>query len=75
MIGTMSNTLILAYVGGSFGTIILIMAYSVNYYQVINMDSLVLEIIQAVAGSMGIILTVPIASYVGSKVICRQSIS
>lgn len=73
MIGTMSNTLILAYAGGSFGTMILMMAYSVNYQQVINMDSLVIEIAQALAGSMGIILTVPIVAWLGSRILTEKS--
>lgn len=71
MIGTMSNTLILAYAGSSFGTMILTMAYSVNYQQIINMDSVVIEISQALAGSMGIILTVPIVAYFGSRVLTK----
>ncbi|MFV0393624.1 MAG: YibE/F family protein [Coprobacillaceae bacterium] len=47
LIGTMADTLILAYAGGSFSTMILYMAYSVNYNQLINMDTLVLEIAKA----------------------------
>lgn len=74
MIGTMSSTLILAYVGGSFATLLLFYGYGTNYYQLINMDYLVLEISQALAGSMGIILTVPIASYIGAKVLSRTDI-
>ncbi len=68
MIGTMSNTLLLAYTGGSFGLLILLYAYSINYHQVINMDALVLEIMQGIAGSMGIIITVPIVAFLGARV-------
>lgn len=67
MIGTMSNTLILAYAGSSFSIMILFMAYSINYHQLINMDYLVLEIAQALSGSMGIVLTVPCAALIGSN--------
>lgn len=66
MIGTMSNTLILAYTGSSLSTMIMFMAYSINYRQLINMDYLVLEISQALAGSMGIILTVPCVAFLGA---------
>lgn len=68
LIGTMANTLILAYAGGSFSAMILYMAYCVNYNQLINMDTLVLEITQAISGSIGIVLTVPFASLIGSRV-------
>lgn len=71
MIGTMSNTLILAYAGSSFSTMIMFMAYSINYHQLINMDYLVLETAQALAGSMGIVLTVPCAALIGSRLMGR----
>lgn len=72
MIGTMATTLILAYTGGSFGMLILLFAYSVNYNQVINMDFLVIEVAQAISGSMGIILTVPIVAFLGARFFHRQ---
>jgi len=72
LIGTMADTLILAYAGGSFSTMIMYMAYSVNFNQLINMDTLVLEIAQALAGSIGIILTVPAAAYFGAKLLTNE---
>ena len=59
MIGTMSNTLILAYVGGSLGLVMIIYAYSYQMHQILNLYSIGIEIMNGVAGSMGIILTVP----------------
>lgn len=37
MMGTMSNTLILAYAGGSINTLVFLYAYNYEYLQVINM--------------------------------------
>lgn len=62
MMGTMSNTLILAFAGGSINTLVFIYAYNYEYLQVINMYSVAIELIQGIASSMGVILTVPIAS-------------
>lgn len=62
MMGTMSNTLILAFAGGSINTLVFIYAYNYEYLQVINMYSVATELIQGIASSMGVILTVPIAS-------------
>ena len=59
MIGTMSNTLILAYAGGSLGLVMIIYAYSYQMHQILNLYSIGIEIMNGVAGSMGIILTVP----------------
>ena len=72
LIGTMADTLILAYVGGSFSTMLLYMAYAVNYNQLINLDSLILEIAQALAGSIGIVLCVPFVAFIGAKVFTSQ---
>ncbi|OCN05203.1 hypothetical protein A4S06_02130 [Erysipelotrichaceae bacterium MTC7] len=73
MIGTMSNTLILAYAGSSFATMILFMAYSVNANQILNMDYIALEISQALAGSIGIVLTVPFTSLLGAYILTTKA--
>lgn len=66
MMGTMSNTLILAFAGGSINTLVFIYAYNYQYLQIINMYSIGVELIQGIASSMGVILTVPIASLVAA---------
>ncbi len=72
MMGTMSNTLILAFAGGSINTFIYIYSYNYNYYQVINMYSIGLEIIQGVSATLGVILTVPLVSYLTSRTLVRE---
>lgn len=67
IMGTMSNTLILAFAGSSLNMIIFIIAYGMPYRQIINLDFLVAEIIQGMAGSIGIVLTVPITAIISSK--------
>ena len=72
MIGTMSNTLILAYVGGSLGLVMIIYAYSYQMHQILNMYSIAIEIMRGVAGTIGIILTVPITSLIMSVLLTRE---
>lgn len=60
MIGTMTNTLILALAGGSLTTFILIYTAAISEKQLINLDILGAELIQGLAGSIGIVVTVPI---------------
>ena len=60
--GTMSNTLILAFTGGSVNTLLVIYAYDMPYLQVINMYAIGIEILQGLAGTLGVILTVPVVS-------------
>lgn len=72
MMGTMSNTLILAFAGTSLNTMILIYAYSFPYQQIINMYSIGIEIMRGVSGTIGIILTVPFVSFFSSVMIHKN---
>ncbi len=66
MIGTMTNTLILAFTGGSINTLVFIYAYNYEYRQIINMYSIGIEIMQGLSASMGVILTVPFTSLIAA---------
>lgn len=62
LIGTMINTLILAFTGGSFTLILMIYGLAMKFNQFINIPIISIEIIQALSGSIGILLTVPITN-------------
>lgn len=62
MMGTMANTLILAFAGGSLSELMLDYTYDLPYLQLINSYTIGIEVMQSVAGSIGIILTVPLVS-------------
>jgi len=66
VIGTMTNTLILAYVGGSLTLILLFMACNMSIIDILNKETIAEQIISAIAGSMGVIYTVPITSFIYS---------
>lgn len=66
MMGTMSNTLILAFTGGSLSTLVVNYAYDISYRQIINGYSIGIEIMQGISGSIGIVLTVPFVSLTAS---------
>ena len=66
VIGTMCNTLILAYVGGALTLIILFMVCDFNLIQILNKETIAEEIISAVAGSAGVLYTVPITAFIYS---------
>ena len=63
VIGTMTNTLILAYVGGSITLILLFMACNISFVDIVNKETIAQEVISAIAGSMGVVYTVPITSF------------
>lgn len=66
MMGTMSNTLILAFTGGSVNTLVFLYAYDYSYHQIMNMYSVGIELMQGISASMGVILTVPFTSFIGA---------
>lgn len=74
MMGTMSNTLILAFTGGSLSVLILDYVYDLPYKQIVNSYSIGIEIMQGLSGSIGIILTVPLVSIVASILVHKKKI-
>ncbi|MCB2294960.1 YibE/F family protein [Clostridium algoriphilum] len=74
IMGANANTLILAYTGGALNTLILIYAYSMKYNQIINMYSIGIEIMQGISGSIAVILTVPIVSFIASELLTNNPV-
>lgn len=72
MIGTMSNTLILAYVGSSINFVVILYAYNYSVHQILSMYSIAIEIMSGIAGTMGIILTVPFTSFICALLLKRK---
>ncbi len=65
IMGTMANTLILAYIGSSLSVTLLLAAYnSSTPLLLFNSEMILVELLQAVAGSLGILLTIPLTSMV-----------
>ena len=60
MMGTDSNTLILAFAGGSISMLVLDYAYDLPYLQIINSNNIGIAIMQGLSGSFGIVLAVPV---------------
>ncbi len=67
-IGTMTNTLILAYIGSSLAVVLLLTAYNKEALLLFNLEMIVVEILQAVVGSLGILLAVPLTAFFGATV-------
>jgi len=61
--GTMSNTLILAYVGESLILIILFILNNSNWVSIVNSDFIASEILRGLCGTIGMISTIPITTY------------
>lgn len=59
IMGTMSNTLILAYTGASLPLFLLFMSYNPPFLKLSNLDFIATEFIRALSGSIGLILAIP----------------
>ncbi|MGN0708905.1 MAG: YibE/F family protein [Anaerovoracaceae bacterium] len=72
MMGTMTNTLILAFAGGSINTLIYVFAYAYPYRQVINMYSVGIELMQGLSSSLGVVLTIPATAFITSVMLKKS---
>lgn len=62
VLGTMSNTLILAYIGTGLPLILLLYSYN-NMAMAFDYDFIVDEIVRSIAGSIGLLTAIPITAY------------
>lgn len=72
MMGTMTNTLILAYTGGAIITIMIFMIMNLQVYEVVNKEMILEELLRAIAGSFGLIITIPITTVAASALMGRK---
>ena len=73
MMGTDSNTLILAFAGGSLSMLLLDYAYDLPYLQIINSNNIGIAIMQGLSGSFGVVLSVPITVAAGAFLYTMKS--
>lgn len=72
MIGTMTNTLILAFTGSAFISLLVLFSYNVDTLQLLNSNYIAIEFAQGIAGTLGIVLTVPIASFIAAMFLVKN---
>ena len=73
VMGTMTNTLILAYVGSSLIVILLLKGNGFEGYQIFNNTELVVEeVLRAIAGSFGLVFTIPITTVISSLLMGKK---
>ena len=74
VMGTMTNTLILAYVGSSLLVILLLKGYNIEAYQIANNVELVVEeVLRAIAGSFGLVFTIPITTLASALLMGKEN--
>ena len=64
VMGTMANTLVLAYIGGALPLILLISAQpDISLLHVMNLNMIATEIVRSLIGSIGLLCAIPITAY------------
>ena len=74
MMGTMSNTLVMAYIGSSLSTTILLLVYSGSLMELFNKEMIIVELLQIIVGSFGLLLTIPLTSLICSFIYCKAKV-
>ncbi len=72
IMGTMTNTLILAFTGGALNLLLMIWGFRMGYNQVMNMPIFATEVVQALSGSIGIVLTVPFTAAISTWLLSQK---
>jgi len=62
IMGTMADTLILAYIGSSLTAVLLLSVASRSLLELFNSEMIAVEILQALAGSLGILFAMPLTA-------------
>lgn len=73
IMGTMANTLVLAYIGSALCCMLLMVTYSSNVSQILNREQIAVEILQALAGSIGILAALPLTAI--TSVLCLKPLN
>jgi len=66
IMGTMANTLILAYIGGSLSIVLLLITYNSSLTEILNREMIIVELLQSLAGSLGILFTIPFTTIISA---------
>jgi uncharacterized membrane protein len=70
IMGTMTNTLILAYTGSALPLLLLMSA--IPSVKLLNLDLVATEIVAALTGSIGLICTIPLTALAAAKLMSRD---
>lgn len=73
IMGTMANTLVLAYVGSSLCSTLLYITYSSSLIELMNKEGVIVELLQSLIGSLSILLTIPLTSFVCSVLYSKKT--
>ena len=72
MVGTMTNTLILAFLGSGFTLMLYLYSLGLPKYQLLSSAYVSIEVISGIASSIGMILAIPLTALISAALIARK---
>ncbi len=75
VMGTMVNTLILAYTGASLPILMIFKVYDMPLTTVLNMDLMATEVVRALAGSIGLIMCIPLTAAIATLLYYKKDVA
>ena len=72
IMGSMADTLILAYIGSSLTVVLILTIFSGSLLGLFNSEMIAVEILQALAGSIGILFAMPLTAFFSSIIYLRK---
>ena len=72
MIGTMCQTLVLAFAGTGIAALLVMISYGTTVNQLLSSDYVALELMNSLTGSMAVILAVPITAFISAAVMEKK---
>ncbi len=72
MIGTMTNTLILAFLGSGFTLILYLYSLGLSFRQLMSSAYVSMEVVSGIASSVGVILSIPLTALITAAVFTRE---
>jgi len=75
ILGTMTNTILFAYIGGFMTLIIYFNKLNYTFLSIINAKIFCSEVFQSLCGGVGIVLIIPITSFIASEILNLKFLS
>ena len=72
MVGTMTNTLILAFLGSGFVLILYLYSLGLSSHQLISSAYLSIEVLSGISSSIGVVLSIPITAFITAKALAKK---
>ena len=74
LVGTMTNTLILAFLGSEFTLIIFLYIRGLTFYHLFSTAFVTLETISGISSSIGMILAIPLTALISATLISKEKV-